>query len=192
MPPAIDIIACGVFKDALSHLADRFSGRLLGLHYLPANLHLNPMALKERLLAAIQEAQKAGGVAACLYGRCFPEIDECLIPQGVRRIRCDHCYEAFLGRRRYRRMIDACPGSFFVEKELLLDFDNLCRRPLELDNPEIRETYFCHYSQVVYIRQPRDPDMTEQARFVADLLGLHLAIVDAEYTELEKFLDQIE
>jgi hypothetical protein len=191
MPPAIEIISCNVFKDALSHLTDRFSGRPLRVHYLPANLHLNPMALKKRLLVAIQEAKQADHRPACLYGICFPGIDKCLGVEGVDRIRCDHCYETFLGRRRYRRLIDACPGSFFVEKELLLDFDDLCRGPLELDDPEIREIYFSHYSQVVYIRQPRDPDLMAQARFVADLLGLRLTIVDAEYTELIHFLDQL-
>jgi len=191
MADAIQIIACSVFKDALSHLAERFSGRPLKLHYLPSNLHLNPMELKERLLAAIQDAKQTGDLVNCLYGICFPGIDKCLGPSGVGRIRCEHCYEVFLGRRRYRRLIGECPGTFFVEKELLLDFDDLCRKPLELDDPEIREIFFSHYSQVLYIRQPRDPDVTQQARFVADLLGLRLTIVDAEYTELIHFLDQL-
>lgn len=191
MPPVIEIVACSVFKDALAHLTGRFSGLELKLHYLPANLHLNPMTLKKRLLDAIRNAKQAGHPVACLYGICFPGIDSCLEPEGVGRIRCAHCYEAFLGRQRYHRLIDGCPGSFFVEKELLLNFDDLCRGPLELDDPEIRELYFANYSQVVYIRQPRDPDVLGQARSVADLLGLRLTIVDAEYTELIHFLDQL-
>lgn len=149
------------------------------------------MVLKNHLLTAIQEAKQAGESVRCLYGNCFPGIDECLRSSGVDRIRCAHCYEIFLGHRRYQRLMNECPGSFFVEKKLLLDFDDLCRRPLELDDPEMREIIFAHYSQVVYIRQARDPQLTDQAQFVADLLGLRLTIVDADYTELINFMDRL-
>ena len=192
------IIACSVFKDALNHITADFSAKGLGspdspivIDYLPSNLHLEPIELKARMLAAIKRAKHTGHSITCLYGTCFPGIDGCLGSAGVGRIRCSHCYEVFLGRERYRQLIDDSPGSFFVEKELLLDFDDLCRGPLELDDPMIREMFFTHYSHVVYIRQPRDPDLTEKARLVADFLRLRLRIIDAEYTELKHFLKEI-
>lgn len=191
MPHTSHIIACSVFKDAVSHLADRMAGRPLSYAYLPSHLHLKPTDLKARLLTSIRQAKEGGASVACLYGQCFPDIDRCLDPEQVARIPCGHCYEAFLGRRRYRQIMAARPGTFFVEKELLLDFDALCRIPLELDDPAMREIYFSHYQQVVYIRQPLDPDLSEQTRFVADLLKLQRRTVDADYTELKRFLQRL-
>lgn len=196
MAADIHIIACSVFKDAIAFLEEQLrdrgpSGIGLTFEFLPSNLHLYPVELRKRLLSAVRRAQAAGRQVGCLYGTCFPGIEGCLKRRGVWRSPRDHCYEVFLGRRRYRRLIDECPGSFFVEKELLLDFDDLCRTPLELDDPEIRRLFFTHYSQVVYIRQPNDPDLMKEARFVADLINLNLCVIDVDYEELKGLMGDI-
>lgn len=191
MADTIHIIACSVFKDAIASLADEIADRPFSFIYLPSNLHLRPNVLRTKLLACIRRTKENHPRVGCLYGRCFEDIDRCIEPQGVIRIPCSHCYEILLGHRRHKEITDSQPGTFFVEKELLLDFDELCRRPLELDDPEMRDLYFKHYRQIVYIRQPRDPDLTAQLSAVADILKLKLHIEDADYTELKSFFDRL-
>jgi len=139
------IISCNVFRDALSFLdvGRRCPGVIV--QYLPAHLHLYPAKLKQRLLAEIRRIHPADTIIGCLYGRCFDEIDSFLKPCKIPRIPCDHCYQRFLGKRRYRQMTESHPGIFFLEKQLLINFDDYCRSPLELDDPLIRRMYFEHY-----------------------------------------------
>lgn len=186
------VIACSVFKDALAFLAREIEGKQLSFTFLPSYLHLRPEELRKRLLVAIGRAKEEEPFVGCLYGQCFAGIDSCLDAERITRLPCDHCYESLLGRRRYRKLLNEQAGTFFVEKELLLDFDRLCRIPLELDDPEMRRIYFNHYQRVVYIQQPKDPELADQAMGVADLLKLELAVVKADYTELKAFLDQLE
>lgn len=191
MKEKINIIACSVFKDAITYLSDECGNCSFSFRYLPANLHLHPQELKAQLLKSIQETKATHTCVACLYGQCFENIDQTLLPEKISRIPCGHCYEILLGSQRYRDIIDREAGTFFVEKELLLNFDELCRIPLELDDPEIKELYFRHYKNLVYIRQPLDPDLSAQIRSVAHLLDLHLSVEDADYTELTIFLKQL-
>jgi hypothetical protein len=97
----------------------------------------------------------------------------------------------FIGKKRYQQIISDQPGTFFVEKEVLLDFESLCRIPMELDDPEMRRLFFKHYQQVIYIRQPLDPDLAGKADDIANLLELKLKIIDADYTELSDFLEKL-
>ena len=188
MSTCIHIIACAVFKDALAYLAEWIDQRPFTVTFLPAHLHLNPRALKKNLLNTIGQVKMERTCMGCLYGQCFPDIDTCLASAQALRIPCGYCYEVFLGHQRYNRIMTEQPGTFFVEKELLLDFDNLCRSPLELDDPDMRKMYFTHYQQIIYIRQPLDPDLSQQANSVSNLLNLQLKTVDADYTELKQFL----
>ncbi|MBT8339101.1 MAG: DUF1638 domain-containing protein [Desulfatitalea sp.] len=192
MNKTIPIIACSVFKDAIAYLKDWMADRPFAFSYLPSHLHLKPADLKRQLMAAIRQSKRHAPCMGCLYGQCFADIDHQLTLAEVLRIPCGHCYEVLLGPQRYRQIVSDHPGTFFVEKELLLDFDTLCREPLALDDPEMRELFFLHYRQVVYIRQPLDPDLTAPARHVADLLGLALRVEDADYEELKRFLIELQ
>ena len=191
MPKPIQIIACSVFKDALVYLSDRMKDCSFSFSYLPSYLHLNPNNLKEHLSRLIQQKKADSDRMGCLYGQCYANIDQHLDPIGVIRMPYIHCYEMFIGKKRYQQIISDQPGTFFVEKEVLLDFDNLCRIPMELDNPEMRRLFFKHYRKVIYIRQPLDPDLSVKANEVANLLELKLNIIDADYTELNGFLEKL-
>jgi hypothetical protein len=188
MTKPIQIIACSVFKDALLYLSDRMQDCPFCFTYLPSYLHLTPNVLKERLSTSIQQIKATGDRLGCLYGDCYANIDNHLGPIGVIRMPYVHCYEIFIGKKRYQQIISDQPGTFFIEKEFLLDFENLCRIPMELDDPEMRRLFFHHYQQIIYIRQPLDPDLSDKANDVANLLELKLNIIDADYTELNGFL----
>ena len=185
------IIACRVFEDALRFLEIPRRFPDLQIRYLPAHLHLRPDELRQRISLEIAEAHRRKERACCLFGQCFPGIDTALHALSVPRIACSHCFEIFLGTERYRQMTEAVPGSFFLEKRLLLNFDEYCWQPLELYDPMMRSWYFEHYRRVIYIRQPLDPDLMDQARHVASRLSLSLHVEDADYTELEAKLVSI-
>jgi hypothetical protein len=182
------IIACRVFEEALDYLKINTRFPQWVMRYLPARLHLRPEELRKRLAEEAAAAKQSDTSACCLYGQCFAGIDEELAPHAIPRVPCGHCFEIFLGADRYRKMIEEEPGIFFLEKQLLVNFDDYCWRPLELDDPQMRRWYFEHYRQMVYIRQPMDPDLQKTAEEVSDRIGLSLRIEDADYSELENNL----
>jgi hypothetical protein len=93
-----------------------------------------------------------------------------------------------LGSRRYQRLVEECAGTFFLVRDLLVDFRKSCMEPLELYDPEIRAALFEHYCRIVYIRQPGDDDLLPRAKEVAAFLELGLESADADYTHLENWL----
>lgn len=179
------IIACHVFEDALNYLDIERRYPEVAVRYLPAHLHLRPAELQRRISLEIAEARRSKDAVCCLYGSCFPGIDHALGDLSVPRVPCSHCFEIFLGAERYRQLTEDEPGSFFLEKHLMLNFEECCWEPLELYDPMMRNWYFEHYRRMIYIRQPLDPDLTEPAKRIADKLSLKLHMEDADYTELE-------
>lgn len=185
------IIACNVFRSALEHLGIQRRYPDLCLRYLPAYLHLRPLELRRRLLAEIDAARKNHLSVGCLYGHCFEDIEDILEEAGVPRIRAGHCFEILMGGHRFQQLIQDQAGTFFMEKELVENFETHCWDPLELHDPQMRRWYFEHYRRVAYIRQPQDPDLTDQAQRIAGSLDLELQIVEADYRELEHALNQL-
>ena len=182
------IIACAVFKPALRHLLLR--KRYVGLRVtcLPAVLHLRPRDLEKRLRREFAAAKRRGERVICLYGECFPGISEFCRDQGVAKVPGDYCYEMLLGPERFSHLIDEIAGTYFAEKDLILNFEEMCRRPLELDDEDLRGACFAHYRRLVYVRQPDDPEVMTRAIEVASFLGLSLEIDDADYSHLEREL----
>ncbi len=182
------LIACRVFEDALRFLEIPRRFPDVTIRFLPAHLHLRPDELKKRISGEIAEARRCGATPICLYGQCFPGIGHLLGKLSVPRVQCSHCFEIFLGANRYAQLIDAAAGTFFLEKHLLLDFEESCWKPLELDDPMLRAEYFAHYRKLVYIRQPLDPEILQTAESIAARLELAFQVEDADYRDLEKRL----
>ena len=182
------IIACMVFQPALEHLRleDRYPN--LRLTYLPSKLHLRPQELKNRLLKEVTAAQKRNERVICLYGECFPSIDDFCQQHGVIKVTGHYCYEMLLGSERFRRLIEEMAGTYFAERDLILNFEEYCVRPLELRDEEMRKYCFQQYRRLLYVRQPSDPDLVPQAGEMAEFLELSLDISDADYSHLEKNL----
>jgi len=160
----------------------------LCLTYLPSKLHLRPQELKNRLLKEITSAQKRKERVICLYGECFPDINDFCQQHGAIKVPGHYCYEMLLGSERFKQLIDEMAGTYFAERDLILNFVEYCVRPLELDDDEMREYCFKQYQRLLYVRQPSDPDLMLQASEVAEFLELSLDISDADYSHLEKEL----
>jgi hypothetical protein len=185
------IIACGVFRPVLAELSVIKRYPDLEVKYLPANLHLNPKHIEKMLHVELEASRKAGRRTVCLYGECCPDIDALCASYGARRVRGCHCYEMLLGADRYRALMDETAGTFFLESELLRDFERSCAQVLELHDEEIRKCMFAHYRRVVYVRRPSDEDLLEQAGEVARFLELALEVMDADYADLDKELARL-
>jgi len=185
------IVACAVFKPAIEylHLECRYPN--LRLTYLPSKLHLRPQELEKHLLTRIKAAQKRNERVICLYGDCFPDIDDFCQEHGVIKVPGHYCYEMLLGSERFKQLIEEMTGTYFAEKDLILNFEEYCVRPLELRDEEMRNYCFQQYRRLLYVRQPSDPDLVPKASEVAEFLGLPLDISDADYSHLEKELTKL-
>ncbi len=184
----IRIITCTVFKPAIEylHLEERFPD--LRLTYLPSNLHLFPQKLKNRLLKETTAAQKRNERVICLYGDCFPDIDDFCQEYGMTKVPGHYCYEMLLGSERFNQLLNETTGTYFAEKDLIINFEEYCVRPLELRDEEMRNYCFNQYRRLLYVRQPSDPDLVVQAGAIADFLGLSLDVSDVDYSYLQKSL----
>ncbi|MFC1963611.1 DUF1638 domain-containing protein [Chloroflexota bacterium] len=178
------IIACAVFKQALEHL--QLGKRYPNLHltYLPSNLHLKPQELRSRLIKETNAAIKRGERVICLYGDCFPDIDDFCQQRSVTKVEGHYCYEMLLGSERFTQIIDETAGTYFAEKDLIQNFEEYCVRPLELNDKDMRKYCFKQYRRLLYVRQPSDSNLVPKASEVAKFLELSLDISDADYSHL--------
>ena len=184
----VRIIACGVFRPVLEQLKlyKRFRG--LNVTYLPSNLHNSPNELENYLKKEIIASRKSNERIICLYGECFPAIDTVCRQYGVSKIEGHHCYEIFLGRGKFREIMDESAKTYFLEKELILNFEEYCVKPLELYDEEMKEMFFKNYERLVYVRQPSDPDLMPIVNKIAGFLGLSIIVQDADYLNIEAAL----
>lgn len=182
------IIACAVFKPAIDSLQLKRRYAHLRLTCLPSHLHLRPRDLKKRMRRAITAARVRDERIICIYGECFPEIDDFCRQSHVLKVPGHYCYEMLLGRDRFRHLMEETAGTYFVERNFLLNFEEYCVIPLELHDEEMRKCCFAHYQRLVYIRQPSDADLTPRADEVSRFLGLSLDVLDVDYSYLEKML----
>jgi hypothetical protein len=182
------IIACAAFKPALEHLKLRKRYLDLRLSYLPSNLHIGPKKLENYLRKKIAAARKKNERVICLYGDCFPHIDEFCEQNGTIKVPGFHCYEMLLGNEQFQKIMDEMAGTYFLERDLILNFEEYCMEPLELYDEEIRKCCFEHYQRLFYVRQPTDPDLVPRVGELAEFLELSLEIGDADYSHLEQKL----
>jgi hypothetical protein len=191
MRPSTILIACGVFKPALEHLRLEQKYPRLHSHYLPSNLHLKPQDLRKQLSETINLAKQRNERILCLYGTCFPEIEDFCKHQGVTKVPGFHCFETLLGSEQYQNIINEMPGTYFLERDLILNFEEYCLEPLELRDEAMKRSYFKHYQRMIYLRQPSDPDLLFKANELATFLQLSLEIRDADYSHLEQLLTDL-
>ena len=183
---SIRIIACGVFRDALRQIEPQRFHQNVAITFINPYLHNYPQKLKEEILYQIHLAKKEGDEILCLYGRCYPDLDDHLYEMGIPRVPGEHCYEILLGSRRFHALIDEEAGTYFVEKDLILNFPEYCIQPLELDDPLMLVSCFQYYKRLAYIRQPLDSDsIIPGFRDISKFLTLKPMVIDADYSELK-------
>ena len=179
------VIACGVFRPALEHLEPENRYPHVHLTFLPSNMHLRPQKLEINLRKEIITAKGRNEKVVCLYGNCLPDMVGFCHHLGVVKVLGLHCFQMLLGGVRYQHIIEEIPGTYFLDSHLILNFEAYCAEPLELYDKEIKRLVFEHYERVLYVRQPRDPDLVSRAAEVAEFLQLSLEIQPALFTNLQ-------
>ncbi len=185
------IIACSVFQPALESLFrdHAFSG--FTLSYIPSHLHLYPNILKESLLKAIYVYIPENIPIVLLYGSCFPGIDDFCQEHAIKRIRGDHCFEIMLGSKRFQAIMEETAGTYFLEQDLILNFQTYCIEPLELHDEEMRRLCLGHYQRLIYLRQPNDPELALEVEAISRFLNLPAATLQVGYSHLKKRLLEV-
>ncbi|MFO8101434.1 MAG: DUF1638 domain-containing protein [Dehalococcoidia bacterium] len=186
----VHIIACGVFKPALDYLNLEARFPNLRITYLSSNLHLHPQILLEQLRSEFESSPKSEKII-CLYGNCAAGIDDLCEEYGVVRVSGEFCHDILLGPSRFRQCIDETAGTYFIEQEVLQNFEVHCTGPLDLNDELMRKYCFEHYQRLMYIRQPADPDLLAKAKEIAEFLELGLEIREVDYSYLERKLIEL-
>jgi hypothetical protein len=171
------VLGCGALVYELVELIKHnpLINQVVDLHCLPATLHNTPQLIAGEVDKFLCE--KGAGYAEVLvaYGDCGTAgaLDKVLAKHQATRLPGAHCYEFFAGSQQFDEIMDAELGSFFLTDFLVKFFDRLVIEGLGLDRyPELKDVYFKHYKQLVYIAQSKDSALQEKAKQCARKLGL--------------------
>lgn len=183
----VGIIACGAIVRELVAVAEGL-GWEYELTAVPAQLHNRP----ERIAPAVEKRldEWAGrfdrilvGYADCGTGGALDALLE-RYPHAL-RIPGPHCYD-FYGGDVFRQQAETEPGTFYLTDFLARHFDGLVIEGLGLDCfPQLRDTYFGNYKELLYLRQLPDQNESERAQAAAKRLGLAYREADTGLGELE-------
>ena len=186
----IAILLCGALAREILDIVRKHGWRV-DVYALPAILHNRP----ERIAPAVEE--RLHDLAAryrkviVAYGDCGTggALDAVLAHYpNARRLDGPHCYEMY-GGDVYERQAEEKPGTFFLTDFLARGFRGMVWKGLGLDrHPELRDDYFAHYTDVIWLAQKPDARTEARAREAAERLGLPLTVVETGYGRLEERL----
>jgi hypothetical protein len=181
------VIACGALAQHCSQVAE-LRALPLDVVPLPPLLHNHPDRIAgevERLVRLLSDryARVVVGYADCgSYGA----LDEVCERLEVRRLTGLHCYDVFAGPDRMSALLEEEPGTYVLTDFLVRSFARTVIAELGLDRyPELRDSYFGHYTRVVWLAQQPDDELADLAAGAADAIGLPLTRIDVGLSGLE-------
>ncbi len=189
MPKAdVAILACGALVREIKEVVRRH-GWAVDLYVLPARLHNEPRRIPARIEEQLHRLSRTYRKVIVAYGDCGTggALDRVLARfPNARRLAGPHCY-AIYGGDQYERWAETHPGTFYLTDFLARGFDALVWKALGLDrHPELKDMYFAHYTDVVWLaQQPDDVKAASSAREAASHLGLPLTVIETGYHGLE-------
>ena len=190
---SVAFVLCGALAREVIAIAHRQSWDV-ALHGVSAVEHMRPQRIAPLVEQKLRELIPHHERVVVVYGDCGTagDLDVVLQRYHVPRISGPHCYEMYAGAANHEALLADQLGTFFLTDFLLRGFDGLMWKGLGLDRfPELRETYFAHYTRLVYLSQDPTPALLEKARQVSERLGLPLEIRHTGYGELETRLVEL-
>jgi hypothetical protein len=185
------IIACGALGRELVAIKAMNGLDHLDITCLPAIWHNTPEKIPEGVRRKIRANRAKYDDILCLYGDCGTGglLDRVLEEEGVERIAGDHCYAFYAGLERFAAMHEAELGTFYLTDYLARHFDRLIIKGLGLDRyPQLRDSYFGHYTRLVYLAQMPDAELVAKARAAAERLGLRFEMVETGFGMMGSFM----
>ncbi len=189
----VAVIACGAISQPCKEIVDR-RGWSVDVHPLPPLLHNRPELIAgevERLALELGARYERVAVA---YADCgtYGALDEVCSRLSLRRLAGLHCYDVYAGADRLQTFFDEQPGTYVLTDFLARSFARTVISELGLDRfPELRDTYFGHYTRVVWLAQQPTDETRALAAEAADSIGLPLVTVEVGTGGLERELETL-
>lgn len=183
------IVACGALAAEVRDVVRR-RGWDVDVRGISAYLHLRPDRIAAPLEACLADVEAGGGRSVVVYGDCGSAgaIDRVVLAHGAVRVAAPDCYALF-GGPEVRTFLEERPGTFLLTDWLVRSFDRAVVRPLGLDRyPELKQDYFRHYTDVLYLRQTDDAGLDAEAERIAAYLGCRLTVRATGLGPLEEAL----
>jgi len=188
------LIACGALAREILDLKAANGWNHLDLTCLPAILHNHPERITDAVRAAVARHRDDYASIFVVYADCGTggQLQTACDAMGVQMIAGPHCYAFFEGTEGFIRRAETEFTAFYLTDFLVRQFDAFVWRPLGLDrHPGLRDTYFAHYTKLVYQAQTDDPALTALAQDCAARLGLPFERRFTGYGELATALAEV-
>lgn len=193
-PDTVLVIACGALVREITDLKDRYGWQHLHLKCIDAKLHNRPALIPDRLREKIKRNKNLYDHLFVAYADCGTggEIDRVIESEGISRLPGAHCYQFFAGTKKFEKLMEDEPGTFYLTDFLAQHFDQFVMKPLKLtEHPELRNAYFGNYHRLIYLSQTHNETLLAAAKHAAWQLDLSFENVHCGYGELETSLHSI-
>ncbi len=170
----------------------RRHGWPVDVHPLPPLLHNRPQLIAEAVETLTEDLQPRYAAVAVGYADCgtYGALDEVCARLGLARLPGLHCYDVFAGPDRMRRFFEDQPGTYILTDFLVRSFRRTVVQELGLDRfPELRDSYFAHYTRMVWLAQEPDDELRRLAAAAAGTLRLPLTVIETGTQGLERGLE---
>ncbi len=186
----VALIACGALAQPAAAVVAR-RGWPVDVHPLPPLLHNRPDRIAGEVREAAERLRTSYSRVVVGFANCgtYGALDDVCLDLGLQRLPGLHCYDVYAGSERLERFFDAQPGTYLLTDFLARSFARTVLQELGLDRyPELRESYFAHYTRVVWLAQEPDEELRAMAEQAAAAIGLPLTVVATGDHGLEQAL----
>ncbi len=187
------VLACGALAREILAIVKAAGLGHVDLACLPAILHNHPERIVPRLRAEIARHRPRYARIFVAYADCGTggQLAALCREMGVEMLEGPHCYSFYEGTEAFAARAEQDLTAFYLTDFLVRQFDAFVWKPLGLDrHPELRDSYFGHYTKLVHQAQTPDPALKALARSHADRLGLAFEYRLTGFGELETALIQ--